>query len=147
MGLKEILGETVQGKEGDVAVSSFDTEDYVVGIYFSAHWCPPCRGFTPVLAEAYKNISNAGKKLEIVFVSSDRDQAGFDGYYKDMPWKALPFTNSEKKNELAEKFNVRGIPMLVLMRGGTGEIITPDGRSRVMKDETGDRFPESWVNP
>jgi len=23
-------------------------------IYFSAHWCPPCRGFTPVLAKNYK---------------------------------------------------------------------------------------------
>ena len=29
----------------------------VVGLYFSAHWCPPCRGFTPKLAEAYKAIT------------------------------------------------------------------------------------------
>jgi len=146
MGLKEILGETVQGKEGNVDVSSFANDDYVVGIYFSAHWCPPCRGFTPVLAEAYENITKNGKKLEIVFVSSDRSQEDFDKYYSSMPWKALPFTDSEKKNELAEKFSVRGIPMLVLLKGGSGEVITPDGRSRVMKDEKGDRFPESWVN-
>ena len=26
-----------------------------VGLYFTAHWCPPCRGFTPKLAEWYIN--------------------------------------------------------------------------------------------
>ncbi len=26
----------------------------IIGIYFSAHWCPPCRGFTPILAKFYK---------------------------------------------------------------------------------------------
>merc|ERR1719253_707593 len=24
-----------------------------IGLYFSAHWFPPCRGFTPQLAKAY----------------------------------------------------------------------------------------------
>ena len=27
-----------------------------VGFYFSAHWCPPCRGFTPVLKDFYEVI-------------------------------------------------------------------------------------------
>lgn len=26
-------------------------------IYYSAHWCPPCRAFTPELVEAYKKSS------------------------------------------------------------------------------------------
>jgi nucleoredoxin len=32
------------------------SEKEVVGLYFSAHWCPPCRGFTPKLADAYKEL-------------------------------------------------------------------------------------------
>ena len=31
-------------------------KDKVVGIYFSAHWCPPCRSFTPELVKSYKNV-------------------------------------------------------------------------------------------
>ena len=38
----------------------------VVGLYFSAHWCPPCRGFTPKLAEVYTAIKGTGKSLEIL---------------------------------------------------------------------------------
>ena len=32
------------------------------------------------------------EKLDIVFISSDEDQADFDAYFKEMPWKALPFS-------------------------------------------------------
>jgi len=30
--------------------------------------------------------------MDIVFVSCDEDQDAFDGYFKEMPWKALPFS-------------------------------------------------------
>ena len=40
----------------------------VVGLYFSAHWCPPRHGFTPKLTEVYTVIKGTGKSLEIVFV-------------------------------------------------------------------------------
>jgi len=53
---------------------SFD----MVAIYFSAHWCPPCRGFTPQLAQLYKDVTAAGKKFGVLFVSSDKDEKSFE---------------------------------------------------------------------
>ena len=45
MSLSGIIGDTVinTGDHAEIAVSSFEKEGAVVGLYFSAHWCPPCR--------------------------------------------------------------------------------------------------------
>jgi thiol-disulfide isomerase/thioredoxin len=65
----------------------------LVGLYFSAHWCGPCRQFTPMLSEMYSHLKDAYPThgLDIVFVSSDRDQTSFQQYYGSMPWLAIPF--------------------------------------------------------
>jgi len=86
----------------------------IVGIYFSAHWCPPCRGFTPVLAEFYNNYHEA-KNFEIIFGSSDRDDASFKDYYGSMPWLALSFSERDLQKKLCEKYGIRGIPTFVLI--------------------------------
>merc|ERR1712113_1192301 len=88
-----------------------------IGLYFSAHWCPPCRAFTPKLAEMYKD--GLKDNMEIIFVSSDRDQASFDDYLKDMPWLALPFEKRAEKAVLSDLCSVEGIPACV--------VINPDG--------------------
>jgi len=130
--LLELFGETLISKVGEVS-----TKDVVVGkkhvmIYFSAHWCPPCRGFTPQLAKAYTGSSMAGKDAVVIFVSSDRDQAGFDDYYKDMPWHALPFSKRDLKEKLSQKYQVRGIPTLVVL-DGEGNLVTTNGRAEYQK--------------
>eukprot|EP00928_Gymnodinium_smaydae_P013846 TRINITY_DN15025_c0_g1_i1.p1 TRINITY_DN15025_c0_g1~~TRINITY_DN15025_c0_g1_i1.p1 ORF type:complete len:452 (-),score=100.95 TRINITY_DN15025_c0_g1_i1:177-1532(-) len=124
--------ETVKALEGKKAVA----------LYFSAHWCPPCRGFTPKLAEYYtKDLKEKG--LEIVFVSSDRDADSCHDYFKEMPWLALPYSEREIKNKLSAKFKVQGIPTMIILNGADGSIITKDGRSEVMNDPTGENFP--WI--
>ncbi len=58
-----------------------------------------CRAFTPQLAtwyEKFKKTAN-GDKLEIIFVSSDRNLQAFDEYYAEMPWLALPYDNRDAK--------------------------------------------------
>ena len=130
----------VDNKGSSVSASSLN-ETKVVGLYFSAHWCPPCRGFTPVLAQSYQTIVKAGKSFQIVFISSDRSDADFKEYFKEMPWLALPFSERDLKGSLSGKYGVNGIPSLILLDGATGEIITKDGRSVIMQDQSGNDFP------
>lgn len=49
-----------------------------------------------MLAECYKKIKAAGKKFEVIFVSSDRDQKSFDEYYETMPWLTIGLTSDKK---------------------------------------------------
>ena len=52
--------------------------------------CPPCQAFTPQLVKAYQKLQAAGKQLEIIFISSDRDMGQFSQYFATMPWLAIP---------------------------------------------------------
>ncbi len=107
-----------------------------IGIYFSAHWCPPCRAFTPNLVKFYNSLKKDGKPFEIVFVSSDRDKKAMYKYMKEMkmPWLALPYGDKHKKS-LSSEFNVRGIPKLVIL-SSSGELITENGRGDVKGGDT-----------
>ena len=144
----ELLGETLLTKDTDGKIAETSTADAlkgkVVGLYFSAHWCGPCRNFTPKLAESYAKLQSSGKPFEIVFCSSDRDEAAFNDYYGEMPWKALPYSNRDLKNSLSKKFKVQGIPTLVIV-GEDGETITTGGRKAISSDPSGEKFP--WKPP
>ena len=113
-------------------------KEKILGIYFDAHWCHPCRQFTPILAAKYSDIIKAGQAFEIVFVSSgselwssDRSQGEADSCFKEMPWKALPFSEQVKKYALKAKFKVQGIPTLLLL-DEHGNVRTLDGRPAVV---------------
>jgi len=144
IGIEQLLGSTLLRGTEKIPTTTALSGTRAVGLYFSAHWCPPCRGFTPRLAKQYEEHFKA-KGLEIVFVSSDRDQEAFDEYFGSQPWLALPFSERDLKEKLGAQFKVRGIPTLVIIDPETGDLINADGREAVSKDPTGDRLP--WHPP
>merc|ERR1711972_1292572 len=110
-------GNLVNKEKAEGAASDILNGKDLIFVYFSAHWCPPCRGFTPVMAKKYEEHTKDGtSNIEVVFVSSDRDQGAFDGYLAEMPWYAVPWADREKKGKLGEQFNVTGIPCLSCSR-------------------------------
>jgi thiol-disulfide isomerase/thioredoxin len=108
--------------------------------------CPPCRGFTPVLAEFYEELQKENTDVEIVFISSDSDLSSFQNYFGSMPWVALPFMNRAKKDALSIHFGIRGIPALIVVNPNTGEKKDPDGRTTVT-NARGDtnKVLQKWV--
>ncbi len=109
-------------------------DNKIVGLYFSAHWCPPCRAFSPKLVE-FRNKNK--DQFEVVFISSDKNESAQFEYMKEvgMEWPTMKH-RSDAANALADKYGVQGIPTLIIL-SPTGETITTSGRMDVANDPEG----------
>merc|ERR1712063_241733 len=92
------------------ADSALEGKDLIL-FYFSAHWCPPCRQFTPML--------------------KDRSNEDMLSYMKEShgDWLATEH-GSSLTNDLKQKFGIQGIPTLVVVKPD-GTLVTKDGRAHV----------------
>ena len=107
----------------------------VLALYFSAHWCPPCRQFTPMLKSAfeeYKSSNPSSNKLSVVFISGDRSQDEMFSYMREAHgnWPGVP-PGSSLQQSLNTAFQVRGIPSLIAV-DINGEILSREGRQEMM---------------
>ena len=100
----------------------------VVGIYFSAAWCGPCRRFSPTLFQTRNKYKD---DFQVVFVSSDRTEAAQRDYMKKtkMECPTLKFGDAAR-NALSQTYQVRSIPTLVLL-DHHGQFFSRDGRTMV----------------
>lgn len=81
--------------------------------------------------------------MEIIFVSSDSDEASFEHYFGTQPWKALPLRDSHG-DDLSKQLNVRGIPTFVVLNGETGELIDREGRTTVSRNPDVETALKIW---
>src|SRR3954447_14244885 len=88
----------------------------LIGLYFSAEWCPPCRKFTPNLVAFYNKNAAAHPDFEILFVSNDETAPAMEGYMRDqqMPWPAVNY-DKVAGNAALLKYAGASIPCLVIV--------------------------------
>src|SRR5436190_18108368 len=111
-------GNLVCFKNGNVV--SFDESDLshkkIYGLYFSAHWCAPCRKFTPQLIDYYKQVERDHPEFEIIFISNDKSADAMATYMQEsnMPWPAIDYDRLANLPSL-QKYAGKGIPDLVIV--------------------------------
>jgi nucleoredoxin len=96
----------------------------LIALYFSAHWCGPCRKFTPQLVEYYNQVAPQHPEFEIIFVSSDRSRFNWETYMREarMPWPAIDYDQLAGLAGL-KQLSGDGIPSLVLL-DATGHLLS-----------------------
>lgn len=121
-----VTGDLVSWRNG--SLSRFDDEPLekkkLIALYFSAHWCAPCREFTPKLVDFYNRVAPQHPEFEIIFVSFDRSQFAMETYMREtnMPWPAIDYPKVASK-EAIRKYVGDGIPCLVLL-DATGKVVS-----------------------
>jgi len=137
--IRQVLGGDFVDNMGNGHASDA-VDNKIIGLYFSAHWCPPCKQFTPLLAKTYEKLKAQGKDFEIIYISSDKDEASFNEYLAQMPWLAIPFADQSRRSKLQVGLAVQALPTLVIL-DKDGSIISQNGRSSVSADPDGLEFP------
>lgn len=122
----ELMGKIATAKGNSMTLVNrdkiFGAKYYA--IYFSAHWCPPCRGFTPQLVAAYPDLKAKNPDFEVIFVSSDESKENMLTYMTEykMPWPGVRF-ELIKSLSAVQRYSGKGIPNLVFVTAD-GEVLS-----------------------
>ena len=98
--MESIVGPELISRENKIKTAELCTNPKFVGIYFGAHWAPPCRKFTTNLDKVYKELNKDSACFEVIFCSSDGSEEHFKANFAEMPWTAIDFNDDACKAKL-----------------------------------------------
>ena len=134
---EDLAGTLVQLRDDNLVPASIDVLEgkEIVAVYFSAHWCPPCRAFTPRLVREYNELVQEYPELELIFVSGDRSAGAMKGY---MEWGSMTFP-AVRYERIAEsplrQHSIGSIPYLIVLDSEGNPLIAKQPNERYLAPE------------
>ncbi len=101
---------TLQDLNGK-SVRLSDYKGKVVILDFWATWCPPCRASIPGLEKIYKAYKDKG----LVILAVSLDQGEWDSVRSFSAEYGITYTVLKGNEDVSEKYQVRTIPMLLVI--------------------------------
>ena len=116
----------------------------LIGFYFGAQWCPPCRAFSPQLsafAERHEEV------FSVVFCSADRSDSQFRQFLGGKKFLAVPFA-SPARTQLLSHFKIQSFPTLIVVDTRTPElrVVTRWGRLAIQGESTPGSLVQQWLS-
>mmetsp|Transcript_449 Transcript_449/g.892 ORF Transcript_449/g.892 Transcript_449/m.892 type:complete len:190 (+) Transcript_449:35-604(+) len=89
----------------------------LIGLYFSASWCPPCQYFVHILAQGYRAIRevHGPQAFEVILVPLDVDEKLWELHMSKMPWLSIPLKNREVIVKLFTAHCITEAPRLMIL--------------------------------
>lgn len=138
--MESILGNTLVWGDRVWATEEALGDAEYVALYFSAHWCGPCKAFTPTFNALYELLRNRGVKFQVVFVSLDHNEKQWREYCSEMSWLALPYEDRDRQDDLLSVYRVCSVPSLVIL-DRQGRVVNGNAIANVRADPLGTQYP------
>jgi len=146
------LHKKLLGRQGDrlvpLALGDRPEPEFYLA-YYSAHWCGPCRAFTPELVAEYHRLqAKHPGRFELVFISSDFSSGEQAKYVREanMPWPVVKLSATDGIEPL-KQWHGDGIPdLIVTNREGHVILKSYDGENYIGPAAVLSRFAQLLIS-
>ncbi|GAB5367395.1 hypothetical protein AAMO2058_001226500 [Amorphochlora amoebiformis] len=102
-----------------------------IAFYFTSSTCVPCRTFVKKLEAVWQALKTSGKEFEVVLVSQDYEEKGFNDYVSHSKFYAIPFEEADLRKDLRKRWYVKSWPWVVIT-DDTGKVLNPKGNNQLL---------------
>jgi hypothetical protein len=128
----------------EISIKQLAGNNEMIALYFSVYkeYDKNVADLTRRLIDLYTELRYAKKKVEIIYISYDREQVDWVRSFAEMPWLSIPWNLQNYRDKIASKLGVEDrMPSLVWIDPKTGAVINSEGLD-VVKCKLGpDDFP------